>query len=667
MSDNKHGIKKLNDFQHARKRINMYLGPNTPHTQSIALFDTNGYSIVEQTWIPAAFTSLREIVDNSLDEFVKANIHGTLKVQYDEDTLTFEISDNGRGIPIDWDPIHNCNLATMVLSELKAGRNFDDSERVGVGGMNGIGASAVCQVSEYMDLEIIREGTPLPTNKKAGRYKFTQRFEEGKRYLTDDLVKLDPNITSTRSDKTGTTIKFKLSPDVFTHVNDPEYKGKILPINMVRSLLMEIAVNQPLHKIFLNGEKLSPKSPPDKAWFSDYKPMILPINTPGFVSTFYIVPDGAPDWFMHSTVNNIPVFDGGPHVSAFKTAFALGVIKALEKESKRKKLKPNRLDVEQSLFVYNITVMDAPFFTSQAKTKLSNDEVERTVAKAMTDEYFDELVKKNKAWVNSIFERCADRTNKKDADEVAKQAKKMLKQKIAKLSDATGKRGNVQVPIAEKILFLTEGDSAAAGLNAVRDPAIHGILPLRGKIMNISDDGIKLSSVMNSQALADIMNAVGLVPGIKAVRSELRYGNILIATDSDHDGANIAALIINFLYTYWPELFNPADEPFVWIFLTPFIILEKGKQRKYFYGHEYANYDQTKWVGWNTRRAKGLGTLERVDWQHAVNNINAIPMQDDGELKQTLDLIFNKTRADDRKIWVTGGMNEKDIAANGNN
>lgn len=647
---NNHDIKKLTDYQHVRKRVNMYLGPNTPHTQYVALFSESGIDIKELTWIPAAFTAVREVIDNSLDEFIKSKItNGVLTVDYDENNLSFVISDNGRGIPTDWSTQYMANLATMVVTELKAGRNFDDSERKSVGGMNGIGVSAVCQICERMELTVTRKGTPYKDSSKSFKHKFVQLFEEGTRYLVDDLMINEPKITSTSSTKTGTSIAFTLSKEMFP-VTDPAYAGKILPPELLRSLLVEIAVNHPEYDIVFNSEKIKVKNSIDKVWFN--KPITFGIDVNGFKSTFYIQSTERDDMFIHSSVNNIPVFDGGTHIDGFKTQFALGMIRALEKESKRKKLKPNRTDIEAGLFVYNVTEMDAPFFSSQAKTKLTNEESTKIVSSALTDEFFEKITKSHKQWITDIFERCAERTNKKDADEATKQAKKLLKQKIAKLCDATGKRGNIIVPVQEKILFTTEGDSAAAGLNAVRDPAVHGVLPLRGKIMNVSDDSVKATTLMNSQALADIMNAIGLVPGKKVDRNELRYGNLMIATDSDHDGANITALLVNFLHTYWPDLFDPALPPFVWVFLSPYIILEKGKERRYFYGHEYDMFDPSKWSSWHVRRAKGLGTLQRVDWKHAIDNITAIPIVDDGKMKETLDLLFNKNRADDRKIWV---------------
>lgn len=206
-------------------------------------------------------------------------------------------------------------------------------------------------------------------------------------------------------------------------------------------------------------------------------------------------------------------------------------------------------------------------------------------------------------------------------------------------------------------------NSALGIFNDVRDPRIHGALPLRGKILNVTDEKMTPAKLMQSQSIADIMNAIGLIPGQKAVRSDLRYGKVMISTDSDEDGKNIQAQVVNFLFSYWPELFDPSLPAFVYIFMTPFIILEKGKQREYFYQDTYHMYNPADWKGWHPRRAKGLGTLTKVDWDYAVNKkLRAIPLVDDGNLSVVLDLIFNKKRADDRKIWLT--TKEEEVECN---
>lgn len=201
-------------------------------------------------------------------------------------------------------------------------------------------------------------------------------------------------------------------------------------------------------------------------------------------------------------------------------------------------------------------------------------------------------------------------------------------------------------------------NSASGGILAVRTPSIHGVLPLRGKILNVKSSTalkMKRSELYDSQALADIMGAIGLTIGKKANRDELRYGTVMIATDSDADGANIQALINNFLYKFWPELYDPSLPPIIYVMQTPFIILRKGKERRYFYGYEYDKFNPEDWKGWQIRRAKGLGTLENEDWTHAISDIKAIPIVDDGELGATLDLLFMFDRANDRKHWICDG------------
>lgn len=193
-------------------------------------------------------------------------------------------------------------------------------------------------------------------------------------------------------------------------------------------------------------------------------------------------------------------------------------------------------------------------------------------------------------------------------------------------------------------------NSAVGGISSVRTPEIHGALPLTGKILNVN--GEARSKVIASAALLDIMNALGLMVGEKAERRYMRYGKIYIATDADPDGANISALLINFFYTYWPELFDPKQDPFVYFFMTPFIIAEKGKQRKYWYSFNVNDFKPEGYKGWEITRAKGLAALLEEHWKDSIDNPVAFPVIDDGQMKESLDLIFNGKRADDRKTWM---------------
>lgn len=173
---------------------------------------------------------------------------------------------------------------------------------------------------------------------------------------------------------------------------------------------------------------------------------------------------------------------------------------------------------------------------------------------------------------------------------------------------------------------------------------------MRGKVLNVTGEDLK--KVVNNVELTNITTALGLIIGQKANRENMRYGQVYIATDSDEDGKNIAALLVNFFNTFWPELLEDTDKPFLNIFQTPFIIMEKGKQREYVYAHNYSSFDPKDYSGWQIIRAKGLGTLEEVDWKHALDKPLLFPIIKDENLNDTLDLIFNDKRADDRKEWI---------------
>lgn len=197
---------------------------------------------------------------------------------------------------------------------------------------------------------------------------------------------------------------------------------------------------------------------------------------------------------------------------------------------------------------------------------------------------------------------------------------------------------------------IVSHNSAVSGIVEARNPDIHGGLPLRGKVMNVTGENVR--TIMENEALVKIMGALGLVPGTRANRHALRYGKVFITTDADEDGKNIAALLVNFFYTLWPELFDPAQPAFINIFDTPLVIAVKGKVRKYFYNDNYASFKPEDFKGWEITRAKGLAALKRDDWRYVLENPKVNPITDDGELGEALSLLFDPKRADARKAWI---------------
>jgi DNA gyrase/topoisomerase IV subunit B len=613
--------KKLNDFQHARLRNEMYFGSRDPHTQTVLEYLDGKPHPVASEWVPAVFTAVREVLDNALDEMVTHGHGDTLHFTYDPKTMVCSVTDNGRGIPINFDKEENQYAATVLLSETKAGRNFED--RGNSRGMNGIGASVVNFCSEYFTLEICRD-------KKV----FQQRFTEGD---GNSLLIEEPFITpAKRGQATGTRVEFKLSQKVFPKLRLPE--------SFVRARIFEVALCYPNLKVTYNGQKVTTKGTVEKTLFPDTKPINFTVREKGFISQFWLVPNFSVDGseLSHSLVNAIPAFNGGTHIDAFKRHFFSGLIAALERESKRRKLTPNRSDMADGLMVFNITEMEEPSFDSQNKTRLINEESSNMVKRALDDpDFFKKVIRNYPEWIDAIYQRCADRTQKKDDAELAKLAKKK-RIKVENLNDACG------FDRSKCILFLGEGDSAVSGMVEARDPEIHGGLPLRGKVLNVYDESPK--DIIKNEALAKVMNAIGLVPGGRVNRSMLRYGKVFITTDADEDGKNIAALLVNFFFKLWPDLFQDETKPFLYVFDTPLIIAVKGKTRKYWYADNYDEFDPDKFKGWDITRAKGLAALKRPDWEFALENPKLRPMT--GDLKECLDLLFNKKRADDRKTWI---------------
>ena len=425
----------------------------------------------------------------------------------------------------------------------------------------------------------------------------------------------------------------------------------VLPEKFVYSRVFEIAMCNPHIRIIYNGVNLSSKNKNLRNIFDGYT---IPIDfeQEGFKTKFVMVPEWMKDGdHYHSIVNNIPTLNGGTHIDVFKKLFFNNLLTALEKESKKRNLQPNKSDISDGMLVFNVTNIKAPTFDSQSKTRLTNDSIVPFLKASLEDEeLYKKIIKSNKEWIDRIYQKCSDRTMKKDMADLVKQNKKVLRTKVAELMDASGKDRS------SCVLFIAEGLSAISGMSSVRDPKIHGGLGLTGKILNVKGEHYK--KVLDNKALSNIINSLGLVMNQKVVRSALRYGSLYIAHDMDPDGLNIGALLVNFLYEYWPELFDPRLNPFVHIVSTPFIIAHKktdSKTRKYWYSDNCHLFDSdvyNKAKGWEITRAKGLGTLTEIDWEYSLKYPKLFPIVDDGNMKESLDLIFSKTRADDRKVWL---------------
>lgn len=622
-------FKKLTDYQHARARVEVYLGGREPTTQVLPIMDGTGVKLAQQTWVPSIFTGTREIIDNALDELVSHGHGDEIHVSYDEQTRIIEVLDNGRGLPLDEKPeLGKGPAASILLGEAKAGRNF--GERGDVAGANGMGASIVNFCAEWFELTVWRDGQEL-----------NQRWEEGT-YRKEDIHKTSgPKLTKCGKTKHGTRIRYKVSDKVWPHYE--------LPVEFLESRLWEIALATPTIKVHWNGKRLEINKR-SKDPIGDYlKADAFEVNTERVKGKFYVTDGIADEEFVYGTVNNIPVFQGGRHLDEFRNAFYAAIIARIDPMVKKelgitrvKDAVVTRADVSGGLFIYSAIRMTDPRFGNQAKTILDTD-IRADVRTCVDDKSIASFVRSRKDWFDKVVERCRNRTQEKEKKKLDKDQKKITKTRVASLIDASGRDRT------KCVLYIAEGESAISGMTAVRDATIHGGIGLRGKIMNVN--GVKPSKVLESKALVDIMGSLGIKIGERTNRLHMRYGKVYICTDEDEDGKNITALIVNFLHTYWPELFDPKN-PFVYRFCTPLIILVKGKERKYIYADQYDAFEPSEYKGWQIIRAKGLARLTNDDWKHSVRKPKVIPLVGDELLPEVLDLVFNKTRADDRKVWL---------------
>ena len=617
-------ILSLSDREHVRLRTQIYLGNMHPATYSIPLLTEDDFQIREVEFIPAVYKAIGEVVDNAIDEFsqITSKIK-LLKIDAKPDVGWYSISDNGRGIPID---MHATGKRTpeVALGSLKAGRNFTDDKEVGVIGQNGVGAACTNYCSSEFDVTIHRDGK-----------KYYQRFVDGADKVSN------PKITSTTTSNTGTQVSFQLDPLVFKNV--------ALPEELVRNRAIEIAMTNPDVTVEYNGERyrfkkglldLVAQIAGDKQFYC------FELNEPTVTGEIFVVLDAHEglDEQMYTWVNSSLLFDGGKCNTQFFNALYDRVISHLEKEAKKTKSEVTRNDVRQGLLVLANLKLKNPEYDSQAKTRLTGPDLRKEIT-AMVDNHWKMFSKRTEQWMATVLERAQERHHKQANKKAQDEHEKNLRKRVPGLLDATSRNRS-----ACRIL-ITEGDSAKSQICEVRDPETTAAFALTGKINNVW--GSTPAQVLKMGKITDLLAAIGLTPGKKAVRSALNYGQIVIATDADHDGDDIFTLLVNIFYL-WPELFDRGYEPIVYRLVAPNVCLVKGKQRIHF--TRRADYEKAKdkYKGYEVRYYKGLGSMAPEDWEMILSGQTdtMIPIVDDGKLWDVLSLLFNDD-ADARKEWLT--------------
>ena len=609
-------IKVLSDREHVRLRTQVYLGNTSPSTYSVPLF-IDGFRIEDVEFIPAVYKAVGEIIDNSIDEFAHITVpNKVLSITANPLLGEYTIGDNGRGIPIGK---HETGRYTpeVALGSLRSGRNFEEELQQGVIGQNGVGSACTNYCSTEFRVDIHRDGK-----------RYRQSFTEG------GLKISKPSIRKANA-KTGTEISFQLDGEVFSDTS--------LPAELMQNRAIEVALTNPGVTASYNGKKYK--------YRKGFDDIVRKISSDFFKFEadgvdFYVifdVHDGI-DEKIFSWVNSSLLFDGGLCNTQFLNAFYDRAVKHLAPQAKKAKCEVTKNDVRKNLLVLGNLRISNPEYDAQSKTRLTGPNMRKDMAE-LVDEQWTSFSRKNKDWLNVVLERAIIRYHSSANKKAVKEHQKKLSRRVPKLVDATSKnRWECQ-------LLITEGDSAARKITEARNPKIHAALPLSGKINNVH--GSTVAQVLNMGKVTDLLTAIGLVPGQRALRSELNYGKIVIATDADVDGGDIFTLLVNLLFSYWPELFDPAYDPIVYRLLAPNVCATKGTKRVHFPTRMEYEKAKGRYKGHKIKYYKGLGSMVKADWEMILSGKTdtLVPVVDDGKMRDTLKLLFGKD-ADARKEWL---------------
>ena len=548
-----------------------------------------------------------EILDNSIDEAV-AGFAKKITVNL-IDAKTIEITDDGRGIPVDEHPkFPGKSALEVILTTLHSGGKFNNNVYKTSGGLHGVGSSVVNALSSEMIVTISRDG-----------YEWRQTFSRGK-----------PTSPMTRGDATknrGTKIRFTIDDEIFG-ANAVFKPVKIYRMARAKSFLSRgVRVNWICNPELLTEDMNIPAQtefyyPNGVADFLDEKtrdkPRILPKIFSGTVDfpddsgrvewalTFLTDENGAAsdDGFFASYCNTIATIDGGTHESGFKSAITRGIKSYGDKVNNKSAASIISDDVFDSVAAIVSVFYKTPQFLGQTKEKLSNPEIARFTENALRDPWEIFLASDPKtanAVLDFVVNLANARIKTKQVKEIARKTPTKRIRMPAKLADCS-KHG-----VDGTELFIVEGESAGGTAKQARDRATQAIMPLRGKVLNVISNSDERFSA--NKELNELIDIIGAGTAKDWDESKLRYEKIIVMTDADVDGSHIASLLMAFFYQVMPQLIYGGH---LYLSCPPLYKLTCGTESIYVdTDEELENLKNTKYKNKKIEisRFKGLGEM----------------------------------------------------------
>ena len=601
-------IQILEGLEAVRKRPGMYIG---------------------STSVRGLHHLVYEIVDNSVDEAL-AGYCSHIEVQINADN-SITVQDDGRGIPVDIQKKAGLPAVEVVFTILHAGGKFGGGGYKVSGGLHGVGASVVNALSEWLEVEICRDGKV-----------YKQRYERGKTMYPLKVV------GECAPDKHGTRVVFLPDKEIFeetvydydtlkVRLRETAFLTKNLKITLrddrevkhEKTFHYEGGIKEFVTYLNRSNEKL-------------YEPVIYceGIKDKVFVEVAMQHNDSYTE-NIYTFVNNINTPEGGTHLAGFKSALTKTFNDYAKKNKLLKENEPalSGEDIREGLTAIISVKIEEPQFEGQTKQKLGNSEA-RAAVDAIVSEQLTYFLEQNPTVAKIICEKSILAKRARDA---ARKAREMTRRKSAldgmalpgKLADCSDKNPeNCEI-------YIVEGDSAGGSAKEARNKSNQAILPLRGKILNV--EKARLDRIYGNAEIRAMITAFGTGIHEDFDISKLRYNKIIIMTDADVDGAHISTLLLTFLYRFMPDLIRDGH---VYLAQPPLYKIEKNKRVWYAYSDDELNSILTE-IGRDNnnkiQRYKGLGETDAEQlWETTMDPERRILLrvQIDSETASEVDLTF---------------------------